>query len=149
MGKPLSSANWKAPTSTKGYVKSLMVNRRGRMYSWPVEVTSTRLSSWRNVQYRTLLGYQHWGFPSFSSVLRQMLGYKWKGHGPPTSYQRPSAEMIPPKCRSGLQPMRSQFWAQLPGYPTKERIASWVRLPPEANPPVLTCLGFQPRHYTR
>jgi hypothetical protein len=34
-------------------------------------------------------------------------------------------------------------------HPTKGRIASKDHTPPEANPPVLTCQGLQPRHRTR
>jgi hypothetical protein len=68
-GEPLTSATWKAPTSTKGCLKSLSVNRRGRMYSRPVEATSTRRPNRRIVQYPTLLCYPDWGFPCFSSVV--------------------------------------------------------------------------------
>jgi hypothetical protein len=42
-------------------------------------------------------GHPDWGFPCFSSVVRQMPEYKWKGAR--TAYTRPwrpSAEMIPP-----------------------------------------------------
>jgi hypothetical protein len=28
-------------------------------------------------------------------------------------------------------------------------IANWDHPPPEANPPLLTCQGLQPRHHTR
>jgi hypothetical protein len=38
-------------------LKSVTVNRRGRMYSRPVEATPTRRSSRRNVQYPTPLGH--------------------------------------------------------------------------------------------
>jgi hypothetical protein len=57
VGELLSSATWKTRTSTKGCLKSLMVNRRGRMYSRSVEATPTRRPSRRNMQYPTLLGY--------------------------------------------------------------------------------------------
>jgi len=60
------------------------------------------------VQYLTLLSYTDWGFPCFSSVIKQMPGYKWKGARP--TYTRPwipSAEVIPSKCRRGLQRKRA------------------------------------------
>jgi hypothetical protein len=57
-----------------------------------------------------------WGVPCFSSVVRQMPGYKWKVARPAyTRSWRPPAEVNPPpKCRRGLQTKRFQFWVQLP-----------------------------------
>jgi hypothetical protein len=88
----LTSVTCKAPTSSKDCLKSLTVNRRGRMYSRPVGATLKRRPSRRDVQYPTLLGYPDWSFPCFSSVVRQMPGYKWKGARPAyTRSWRPSA----------------------------------------------------------
>jgi hypothetical protein len=50
-GEPLSSATCKTPTSTKSCVKSLTVNRRGRVGSRPVEATPTGRPSRSNEQY--------------------------------------------------------------------------------------------------
>jgi hypothetical protein len=36
------------------------------------------------LSFPALFGYPGWGFPCFSSAVRQIRGYKWKGHGPPT-----------------------------------------------------------------
>jgi hypothetical protein len=84
-------------TFTKGCLKSLSVNRRGRMYSRPVDATPTGRPSRRNVQYPTLLGYLDWVLSCFSSVVRQMPGYKWKGARPAYILSwRPSAEVTPP-----------------------------------------------------
>jgi hypothetical protein len=76
-----------------------------------VDITSIRRPSRRNVQYPALLGYPDCGFPCFSSVVRQILEYKWKGARPSYTWSwRPSAEMTPsPQCRRGLRSKRAQF----------------------------------------
>jgi hypothetical protein len=50
LGRPLL-------TSTKGCLKSLTVNRRGRIYSRPVEATPIKRPSRRSAQYPPLLSY--------------------------------------------------------------------------------------------
>jgi hypothetical protein len=104
-------------------LKHLTVNGRGRMYSRPVEASSKRRPSRRNEQYRKLLGYPDWGFPCFSSVIRQMPGYKWKGAQPAyTRSWRPSAQASP-------------ILGSTPRHPSNQRtVASW-----DHPPPVLTC----------
>jgi hypothetical protein len=117
------------------------------MYSRQVEVTPTRRPIWRSVQYPALLGYPDWGFPCFSSVLKQILGYKWKGaRAAYTRSWRPSAEVIPPSQVSQRPSAEvSPILGSTSRHPSNQRTtASRDHPQPEANPPVLTCQDITP-----
>jgi hypothetical protein len=93
--------------------------------------TGTYMTDWIP-SHATLLGYPEVDFPCFSSVIRQMPGYKWKGARP--AYTRSWR----------LSAKESPILGSNPRHPSNQRtIASWDHLPP-----VLTCQGLQPRHHT-
>jgi hypothetical protein len=103
-----------------------------------------------------LLGYPDWGFPCFSSVIRQMPGYNSKGARPafpnhgglqlkwfsPKS-QRPSAKAITTLLGSNPREPSNQN----PFH--KGHVAWWDNLPPVAAAPSLKSQGLPPRQIPR
>jgi hypothetical protein len=135
---------------TKVCLMSLTVNRRGWMYSRPIEATPKRRPSLRNEQYLTLLGYSDLSFSVLFLICKAnaevymkrgmahlhpiVEAFSLSDTPPPQVSQRPSAKASPILGSTVKYP------------PTQRAIASWDHLPLEANPSVLTCQGLQLRH---
>jgi hypothetical protein len=119
--EPHSSATWKAPVPTKGWLKSSTGNRGGLMFSRPAEAVpkKTAKSAQRVVSnYSASLTEVFRAFPQLQGKCQ---GIVQKGTARLPQSWRPSAEVISPLSRRGHQPKWSQhFWVQLPeSHPTK------------------------------
>jgi hypothetical protein len=128
--EPLSAATCKALCRPKAD-RSPPGNRGELTCSRPAEAVPQKAAKWAQRIVLWLLGYTDWGFPCFSSVVRQMPGYNSKGARPAFSHscflpksQRLPAQAIPDLL--GWTPRRPSN--QNPFH--KGQIALWDNLPP-------------------
>jgi hypothetical protein len=120
-GEPLSLAACKALVPTEGdwsplgNTGELTCSRPAAAAPKKTARSAQRVVSW-------LFGYLDWGFPCFSSVVRQMPGHNSKGARPASPITEAfSRSESPPPNHSGLQPKRPQhFSAQLPEKPSNQ-----------------------------
>jgi hypothetical protein len=112
-GNPLSLATWKALVPTMGSLKSPTGNW-GLVLGRLLEAAPTKVNA---TSVLTLASYPDWGFPCFSSVVRQMPGYNWKrGHDPLPTIMEALSQNAPPPPKSHVPSTKAipSLWVQLP-----------------------------------